>query len=59
MANDKLDAYQQWQLEKYGNIVPSVNNTPDDQLEESAFEEMDRMARWTEEQAEQQLISHE
>ncbi len=47
--------YEQWQLEKYGNVVAPVECTPDGELFESGIEEINRLAEWTNEQAERQL----
>lgn len=58
MANidqtNELTNYQQWQLEKYGNIIPDINVTPEGDLYESGLEELDRLAEWINAQAEQQ-----
>lgn len=51
----ELDNYQQFQLNKYGNILPTPQATPDGDLFESGIEELNRLAEWTNAQAEQQL----
>lgn len=56
---EKLDPYSQWQLEKYGNIVGSIETTPDGDLFESGIEELNRMAEWMDMMAERQLREQE
>lgn len=55
----ELDNYQQFQLEKYGDILPTPQATPDGDLFESGIEELNRLAEWTNAQAEQQLYEQE
>ena len=57
--NQELDNYQQFQLNKYGNILPTPEATPDGDLFESGIEELNRLAEWTNAQAEQQLYQQE
>jgi hypothetical protein len=55
----ELDNYQAWQQERYGNIIPTVEATPDGDLYESGLEELDRLAEYMNMQAEQQMFQHE
>ena len=43
-----MDAYQVFQLERYGNILPDTVNIPDDELAENGIEELNRLAEWIE-----------
>ena len=47
-----MDAYQVFQLERYGNILPDTANIPDDELAENGIEELTRLAEWIEQQNE-------
>ena len=47
--------YENWQLEKYGNVIGTIESTPDGELYESGIEELNRLAEWMNEQAERQL----
>jgi hypothetical protein len=40
--------FDEWQLTCYGNIIPEIPDTPDDELEDSAFELGNRLAEWIE-----------
>ena len=51
--------YENWQLEKYGNVIGSIETTPDGDLFESGIEELNRLAEWMNEQAERQLEEQE
>lgn len=51
----ELTNYEQFQLEKYGNVLPTPEATPEGDLYESGLEELDRLAEWTNAQAEQQM----
>ena len=55
----ELTNYEQFQLNKYGNILPTPEATPDGDLFESGIEELNRLAEWTNAQAEQQLCQQE
>lgn len=44
----QLSPYERWQLEKYGNLLPTIDNTPDDELFESGIEELNRLSEWIE-----------
>jgi hypothetical protein len=50
----ELTNYQQWELERYGNVLPDVSATPEDELYESGIEELDRFAEWMTANAERQ-----
>lgn len=52
----ELTNYEQWQLEKYGNILPTPEATSDGELYESGIEELNRLADWMDYQTEPQLI---
>ena len=47
-----MTAYELFQLEKYGNILPDTAHTPEEELFESWCEEMTRLAEWIEQQNE-------
>ena len=47
--------YENWQLEKYGNVIGQIETTPDGELFESGIEELNWLAEWMNEQAERQL----
>ena len=51
----ELTNYEKFQLEKYGNVLPTPEATPEGDLYESGLEELDRLAEWTNAQAEQQM----
>ncbi len=46
LSFDTMTAYERWQLEKYGSIIPDMGVTPDGELEESGFEELNRLAEF-------------
>ena len=46
-----MDAYQRFQLETYGNILPDTTLTPEEELE-YWYQEMTRLAEWIEQQNE-------
>lgn len=50
-----MSNYEKFQMERYGNILPDVHNTPDDELEESGLAELDRIAEWMDAMAEKDL----
>lgn len=55
---NNLSPYDQWQINTYGNIIPTVEETPDDELFESGIEELERLAEWMESMAEAELMEH-
>jgi len=55
----ELTNYEQFQLNKYGNILPTPEATPEGDLYESGLEELDRLAEYMNMQAEQQMFQHE
>ena len=46
-----MTAYEQFQLTKYGNILPDTAHTPEE-LAENGIEELTRLAEWIEQQNE-------
>lgn len=50
--------YEQWQLEKYGDILPEPGIQPDGHTEASQ-QELERMAEWVNLQHANQLYEHE
>jgi hypothetical protein len=38
--------YRGWQMEKYGNIVPDTECTPEGELISGGLEELNRLAEW-------------
>lgn len=57
--SNQLSPYDQFQLTTYGNILPAIANTKDEDLFESGIEELNRLAEWTEYMNELELITHE
>lgn len=55
MLTKELSNYDFWQLQKYGNIIPSINNTPDNEMYESGIAELDRISGYIETKSELQL----
>ena len=55
----ELTNYDMFQLEKYGNILPTPEATPEGDLFESSIEELNRLADWTNAQVESQMYEHE
>lgn len=53
--NTELTNYDQWQQEKYGDVLAPIETTPEGDLFESGIEELNRLAEWMEMQAEYQL----
>lgn len=43
---EELTNYGAWQMERYGNIVPGIESTPEGELMNSGFEELNRLAEW-------------
>ncbi len=46
MANTIETNYDQWQVERYGNVIGSVETTPDGELIDSGIEEIERLAEY-------------
>jgi hypothetical protein len=42
----ELTPYEEWQLEKYGNIVPCASVIPDARVFENGFDDINRFAEW-------------
>lgn len=55
MLTKELSNYDFWQLSRFGNIIPSIEATPDGELFETGIEELRRMSDWIEQQTEIQL----
>lgn len=55
----ELTNYELFQLNKYGNILPTPETTPDGDLFESGIDELNRLAEWIDAQAEQRLYESE
>ena len=53
---NELSPYEQWQLNKYGNIIDSP--IPPD-VHEDGFEASERFKEWSEVQAYQELLKYE
>lgn len=56
--NAEQTNYDLWQLERYGNILPTLEVTPDGDLFESGIEELNRMAAYIEQHAALELSNH-
>lgn len=54
--NNNLTPYQEWQMTTYGNVLPEVGQTKDEDLFESGLEELNRLAEWTESLAEMETL---
>lgn len=59
LSEQKLDPYERFQMERYGNILPKACDLPPEECFESGIEELERMAAWTEAQAESQISKDE
>lgn len=44
--SEELTNYEAWQIEKYGDVVPGIESTPDGELLNSGIEELHRLAEW-------------
>lgn len=55
----QLTNYEQFQLEKYGNVLPTPEATPEGDLYESGLEELDRLSEWINAQSEAQMHEYE
>lgn len=53
-----MSAYEIFQLDRYGNILPDVQGTPEEEYE-NGLEELDRLAEWTLAMAEKDLHKQE
>lgn len=53
---NNLTPYERFQMVHYGNILPEVKNTKDEDLEASGLEELNRLAEWTESLAEMETL---
>lgn len=51
--------YETFQLEKYGNVVGSLETTPEGELFESGVDELNRLADYIERQSEKELYTKE
>lgn len=47
--------YERFQMERYGNILPSFSEVPEEEMYESGIDEINRLAEWTESMAEQKI----
>ena len=56
--SNELTNFDHWQLERFGDILPSLQITPEGDLFESGIEELNRMAEYMERNAELQLFDH-
>lgn len=59
MKPEDLMPYERWQLEKYGNILPPVENIPDERVVENGFDDLNRFSEWMQYEAEQQMLKAE
>lgn len=50
-----MTPYEQFQLERYGNILPDQSITPEAELYENGMEELERLSEWIEQMAELEL----
>lgn len=53
--NPEQTNYDLWQIERYGDIIPEIQVTPEGDLFESGIEELNRMAEYMEMNAALQL----
>ena len=49
---EEMTNYGAWQMERYGNIVPGIESTPEGELINNGIEELNRLAEWISLQAE-------
>lgn len=52
-----MSYYQAWQLQQYGDVLTDCTDTPADECFESGIEELNRLAEWTNNQAELNLLN--
>lgn len=52
----RLSPYEAWQVERYGNYIPDT--VPDSELEQAAFDELNRLAEWIETMNAEKLGNH-
>lgn len=50
----ELTPYQEWQMEKYGDILPEAKDIPLESMIENGFDDLNRFAEWMEAMAEQE-----
>ena len=55
----ELTNFDQFQQNKYGNVLPMPEATPDGELYESGIDELNRIADWMNAQAEQQMFEQQ
>ena len=55
--NNDLDNYQRWQLETFGNILPSV--VPESELFESGIDELNRLAEWIDKESDAETLKQQ
>jgi hypothetical protein len=55
---EEMSNYDQFQLEKYGDVLPSAESMPDGSFE-GGIDELNRLAEWIESQSEMELMEHE
>lgn len=61
MANvedsSQLTNYEVFQIERYGDILPSVSHTPESEMYESGIEELNRLSAYIDNHAELEIIA--
>lgn len=55
----ELTNYEQFQMERYGNVLAPIESTPEGELFESGIDELNRWAEYMEMQAERQMHEYE
>lgn len=56
--SNEMTNFDLWQIERYGNILPTIQVTPEGDLFESGIEELNRMAEYMDRHAELQQFEN-
>jgi hypothetical protein len=54
----QLSPYEQWQVDKYGNITQPASHTPAEESFESGISELERLSAWLDTQAEMHQLGY-
>lgn len=49
------NSFEEFQLRRYGNVIPEGTNLPEEELFEAGIDQLGRLSEWIGEQADQQL----
>lgn len=59
MTPKEMTNYEAFQLEKYGNALPTIEATPEGELYESGLAELERLAEYINVQTGREVHKHE